>query len=352
MDRLEPAKAAFLFVFCAFTVLATGLTGQFQLSSKKNKIWKWAWVAGGLWLLDILLVPCRVIQTVPDPYRNDQVRQSAQRAKEMTGEGRLASLKEAGKFYPEGDGTLAGSFEATARELVPNTNVVWGLNSARGYLTMYTDGFQNLNRYLQSGYPYDGRILDAAGVDLIIYSRALPAFKYNLNEPHGPSVWTKNAGAMAGAWKVETVREFPDRASVFDALLDPKAFLEETVYTEKHPMEKRYVFGAGQPVPFGIRPFLLGTIEGKGLRMVPKRDDPGGDPGPHPARRNLPSWPTREGFWFSTKVSRPAGTLGWMESRKPFSGRMVFSWRLPWMRRGNIKLNSDTNQSHSAWGFL
>ncbi len=188
MDRLEPAKSAFLFVFCAFTVLATGLTEQFQLSSKKNKIWKWAWVAGALWLLDILLVPSRVIQTVPDPFRNEEVRQSAFRAKDLTGDGRLASLKEAGRFYPGGNGTIAGSFKAAAEELVPNTNVVWGLKSARGYLTIYTDGFQNLNRYLQSGYPYDGRILDAAGVNLIIYSRALQAFKYNLNEQHGPSV--------------------------------------------------------------------------------------------------------------------------------------------------------------------
>lgn len=233
MDRLEPAKAAFLFVFCAFTALVVGLSEQFQSASRKNKIWKWVWVAGAFWILDILLVPCRIIQTVPDPFRNQEVRQSALRAKEEMGEGRLVSLKEPGKVYPLGNGSLSDSFKMTAEELVPNTNVVWGLKSARGYLTIYTDGFQDLNRYLKLGYPYDGRILDAAGVKLILYSRALLAFKYNLNEQYGTSVWTKNAGAMTGAWKVERIREFPDRASVFEAMLDPKSFLEDELYTEK-----------------------------------------------------------------------------------------------------------------------
>jgi hypothetical protein len=170
---------------------------------------------------------------------------------------------------------------ATAGELVPNTNVVWGLKSARGYLTIYTDGFQNLNRYLQTGFPYDGRVLDAAGVNLIIYSRALPAFKYNMNEPQGDSVWTRNAGAMAGAWKVETVREFPDRAAVFEALLDPKAFLEETVYTEKSPGGKavclapttRTLSGYAPSLWEGLKAGLAGWFQ-KGTTLEGTRPSP------------------------------------------------------------------------------
>ncbi len=263
MDRLEPAKAAFLFVFCAFTALAVGLSEQFQFASRKNKIWKWAWVAGALWILDILLIPCRVIQTVPDPYRNEEVRQSAERAKGIVGEGRLVSLKEAGQGYPEWDGSVSDSFKTTAEELVPNTNMVWGLKSARGYLTIYTDGFQDLNKYLKSGYPYDGRVLDAAGVDLILYSRALSAFKYNVNEQHGASVWTKNAGALAGAWKVETVREFPDRAAVFEAMLDPKAFLENEVYTEKSRDGKVVSLAPSTRILSGKVPSAWGRLKAK-----------------------------------------------------------------------------------------
>jgi hypothetical protein len=249
MDRLEPAKAAFLFVFCAFTALAVGITEWSQSSHRKNKTWDgstrfirlprgWAWVLGGLWALDILFVPSRVIQTVSDPFQDGEVRQSASRAGQLTGEGRMVSLRTEGKIYPTTGGTISDSIRETAMELVPNTNAVWGLRSARGYLTIYTDGFQNLGRYLQRGYPYDGRVLDAAGVRLLIGSEDLPAFKYKLSEVHGRTRWTQNAGAMGNAWKVDFVKEFPDRAAVFEALLDPKAFLENEVYTEKSPEGK------------------------------------------------------------------------------------------------------------------
>lgn len=154
----------------------------------------------------------------------------------MTGEGRLASLREAGKIYPSaGEGSIEKSVLETAGELAPNTNVIWGLRSPRGYLTIYTDGLQNFNRYLQRGYPYDGRVLDAAGVNLILFSGSLPGFKYHPSEPVGDCTWTHNAGAMPAAWEVEKVHEFRDRPAVFEALLDPKAFLENEVFTEMSP---------------------------------------------------------------------------------------------------------------------
>jgi hypothetical protein len=45
----------------------------------------------------------------------------------------------------------------------------------------------------------------------------------------------RNAGAMPQGWRVDVVREFPDRAAVLLALMDPKAFLEQEVYTENSP---------------------------------------------------------------------------------------------------------------------
>ena len=232
-DRLEPAKAVFLFTFCAFSALALGWGQQMSSYPRKSWVWTWTWVLGATWLVDILFVPCRVVPTVPDPYRDPQVKQAASRALELSGDKRIASLREAGKIFPQEGGTLAGSVMETAAQLVPNTNVVWGLRSARGYLTIYTDGFQDLNRYLEKGYPYSGRVLDAAGVGLVIFSRSLPDFKYSLWESHGSSIWTRNAGAEPSAWEVEKVKEFPDRPSVFEALLDPKAFLEEEVFTQR-----------------------------------------------------------------------------------------------------------------------
>lgn len=234
VDHLEPTKACFLFVFCVFTAVGLSLQEKNNATPKRSRWWKWAWLGGALWVLDLLLVPCRVIQTVSNPYQDPQVQQAALKAKEMTGEGRLASLREAGKVYPSGGG-MEEAVRETAEQLAPNTNVVWGIKSARGYLTIYTDGFQDLNQYLQRGFPYDGRVLDAAGVDLILFDRNLPAFKYHIYEDYGSCVWTRNAGAMPTAWETEKVREFPDRATVFGALLDPRVFLEDEVDTEQAP---------------------------------------------------------------------------------------------------------------------
>src|SRR5581483_3668371 len=206
-----------------------------NLSSRKSWVWKGSWILGVLWFLDILSIPTRLIQTVPDPYRNTEVRNAAARAGQLIGTERMVSLKEEGRLYPAENGSLSGSVLEAADELVPNTNVVWGLRSARGYLTIFTDGFQNLNHYLKMGYPYDGRILDSVGTRLIIGANPLSAFKYHSSEQRGSSIWTQNAGALAEAWKVDQVREFPDRPALFEALLDPKAFLENEVYTEKSP---------------------------------------------------------------------------------------------------------------------
>ena len=246
LDRLEPAKTVFLFVFCAFTALAIGLGEHFSRSSSKKIFWggnlalpgsarSWAWVLGALWLADVLWVPARVVKTVPDPYRDPQVVQSAARAKELAGEGRILSLREEGKIYSPDVRGVSGSMNETAAQLVPNTNTVFGVKGARGYLTIYTDGFQNLNRYFQKGYPFDGRLLDAAGVKLILFFEKLPGFKYSLSEKFGNSYFIQNAGAMGEAWEASTVKNFQDRPGVLRALLDPKAFLEDEVFTEDAP---------------------------------------------------------------------------------------------------------------------
>jgi hypothetical protein len=121
----------------------------------------------------------------------------------------------------------------TATTLRPNTQEVWGISSSTGYLSIYVDGYQNLQNYIRKFYPFDGRVLDAAGTKVLILPDRLPAFKYKLAYPQGPVFDIQNAGAMGTAWETGQVREFPDRPSVFMALLDPRAFLEDQVFTEK-----------------------------------------------------------------------------------------------------------------------
>src|SRR5262249_2581501 len=129
LDKLEPSKSIFLFVFCAFTALGEGIERQFQTASKKSWVRKWAWALAVAWVLDVLLVPSRIIQTIPDPYRDPGVRAVAARTAQLIGEGRLVSLKESGR-------TRAGSalpeepFLESGYGLAPNTNIVFGIKSA------------------------------------------------------------------------------------------------------------------------------------------------------------------------------------------------------------------------------
>jgi hypothetical protein len=258
LDKLEPAKASFVFLFCALTAVAVSLEEKIRSTPRKNKIRVWAWALGFLWMVDLLWIPARVVHTVPDPYRAPEVQQAALTARQMAGEGRIASLRHPGPRYSPEVNDPAGSMREMAMEIVPNTNVVWGLKSARGYLTIFPDGFQNLDKYLQWGAPYDGRVLDAAGTSLVIFQAALPSFKYYIHQKVGNTIFTRNAGAMGHVWLTERVREFPDRPSVFEALLNPKAFLENEVYTEKAPDGKAVLLPpASRHLPGSSSPSLL-----------------------------------------------------------------------------------------------
>jgi hypothetical protein len=153
-------------------------------------------------------------------------------------------------------------FMESAYALTPNTNVVFGLKSARGYLTIFTDGFQNMDRYLQRGLPYDGRFLDAAGVRTMLMPGALPGFKYGIRERVGPFLANMNAGAMGTAWKVDQVRQFANRQEVVAALLDPKAFLEREVFTEKTPQGGSVLLAPARGTQDSLRPSLWDKAQG------------------------------------------------------------------------------------------
>ncbi len=233
LDKLEPSKASFLFLFCALTALGLFLRERTQNVSKKNFVHRFAWVWGALWILDLALGPFRMIHVVPDPYRDKEVQQYASKVRQSSGEGRIVSLREEGHHYSPAVKDFAGSLRETAEDLNANTNVVWGLKSAQGYLTTVVDGYQNFTSYLQKGYPYDGRVLDAAGVNVVLMPRKIQIFKYRVHELLGHLTLIHNPGAMNGAWQAGRAREFNSRPEVFAALISPKVFLENEVYLEK-----------------------------------------------------------------------------------------------------------------------
>jgi hypothetical protein len=297
VDVLEPAKASFLFLFCACTAVALGIREKMENSSARNPVRQWAWVLGALWLLDVLLIPGRIIRVVPDPYRNGEVVQNAKLAKGMTEKGRLVSLRSQNQYYSAQVNTLADSFKESARVLIPNINAVFGVKSARGYLSIFVDGYQNLSRYLQLGFPYEGRVLDAAAVKLIVFPHRLPGFKYNVSMPRGPALFMRNAGAMPDVWVVERVKELPSRSKVFEALLNPLAFLEAEVFTEN-------------------------TFDGKAVRLAPVKRS---------LKTGIPFWDKWMGWGRGLfrkdpeiKTSRPSPAEAHFQVFSPRAGWLVF----------------------------
>jgi hypothetical protein len=278
LETFEPTKAAFLFVFCALTAAGKTWTGlkEKQIfyredAKTRRKTPFWIWVLGVLWLMDALAVPYRVLHLVEDPYRNPQVAQAAEGVKRLAGGSRLVSLRSQEKLYSTNVHDLESSMMETATTLRPNTQEVWGIPSSTGYLSIYVDGYQNLQNYIRIFYPFEGRVLDAAGAKVLVLPDRLPAFKYKLAYPQGPVYDIQNAGAMGTAWETDQVREFPDRPSVFLALLDPRAFLEDQVFTEKSREGKAVRLPpAGRTLSGDAPPSLQAQITGFFTRLTGK----------------------------------------------------------------------------------
>ena len=214
-------------MFCSITALGIYLNQLSPKNSQRSWILRFAWVFIALWVLDLVLVPFRIVHPVPDPYQSAEVKAVAGRVKQLAGEGRLVSLKAEGQNYTSAVTNYSGSFQQTAERLTQNTNVVWGIKSAEGHLTTVVDGFQNLSQYLRKGFPYDGRVLDAAGVNTILTPKPLSAFKYQTLEPDAGLYLVHNAGAMRMEWETEREKVFGSRAESFGSLLNPKNFLED-----------------------------------------------------------------------------------------------------------------------------
>ncbi|HET9870543.1 MAG TPA: YfhO family protein [bacterium] len=235
LGTLDPAKAAFLFVFCAFTALVFWIEPLLRRKSVGKKARRWITVLGVLWLLDLLLVPFRVMHLMPDPYRDPQMARVASLVGQAVGQGRMVSLHRGDLPSAFPGAGPADSIRDHLLELPPNSNLVFGIRSAAGYFSIFPDGYQDLQAYLNRGFPFEGRILDAAGVDALLTQDELSPFKYRLLGDWGPYRLSSNAGALPLLWLDYRVREFPDRPSVFGALLKPDAFLENELYTEKSP---------------------------------------------------------------------------------------------------------------------
>lgn len=231
LEFVEPSKAAGLFVFCAATACATALHSF--LREKWKPTLGWAWILAVLWTLDLLSVPFRLVHPLPDPFRDPTLQTQAGEAVQLTEGGRLLSLHRAGDLggVPLG----AESFKTPARMFLANSNAVWGIPSVDKYLFLQTDGSQNLARYFNKGFPYEGDLLDIAGAKLFLIPQVLSPSKFRVVGKSGGDLLIRNSRSSERARFVVQKTGLPDRTSVLNLLTRPGSGWMEKVHLENDP---------------------------------------------------------------------------------------------------------------------
>jgi hypothetical protein len=178
------------------------------------------------------MIPPRVLNPVPNPYEIPEIVQGAKFLKKQTTSGRLVSLQ-TGPFVFSDKNIVEQTAEEPVRAFLPNSNLFWEIPSAGAYLSLFSEGFENLTRYLFKGFPYQGDWLDVCGVKTLLLPQVLPGSKYKLLGKLGKNFLMGNENAAAGERWVGGAADFPDRASLLEKLAQTGTGWKEKVFLER-----------------------------------------------------------------------------------------------------------------------
>jgi len=232
LEILEPSKAVGLFIFSATTSVSLFLAET--LGRLKDSFFSRAtiFILGGLWVVDLVSVPFRLVHPFPNPFSDPQVTQNAGALRQWAGDQRMLSLQGPERFTFSGREGFGRSYLDSVLLFLCNSNEVWGLRSPNDYLILKVGGIENLHRYMETGFPYLGDLLDVAGVRLFLLSQSLPRPKYEkLGAYQDESVYL-NTQASEDFWTPSEKIVFPSRGALLETLAGPgnqwrkKAYLE------------------------------------------------------------------------------------------------------------------------------
>jgi hypothetical protein len=112
--------------------------------------------------------------------------------------------------------------------------MVSNIRSVGGFLSFHTSSFDELNKYLIKGYPYEGDLLDVADVGLLLLPQPLNSKKFktvgNLND----NFLIVNQRASGSILYVPDSIEKSSRPEILYALANTKSFWRQKVYLEKN----------------------------------------------------------------------------------------------------------------------
>jgi hypothetical protein len=278
LELINPSKAVCVFVFAALTSAALSLQSFFQDASRPKKT-PWVWVTALFIVTNVFWTPIRLLHLVANPYESRQYEDSANEVRLLAGSHRILSLKTGSLRY-----NLSDFYETSSMDpilsFLPNTNMVSHVRSAGAYLTFSTSSFNELNKYLLKGYPYEGDLLDIADVGLLLLPQSLNSQKFKTVGKLDDNFLIVNQRASGSMLYVPDSIEKSSRPEILYALANPKSLWRQKVYLEKN------------------EPGLNLSLE--------------------PARRNLTLIPA-EGF------QRPAGSRASFSQNFPAKGFVTFN---------------------------
>jgi hypothetical protein len=249
LNAFEPAKAAFLFVFCAIT--ASAHQGNGYLNSKKKNKSVFILIIAFVWAMEVLVLPFRIRQYMPDPYLDSSAVAAAQAVRNAAGEGRVLQVMTSLDYSLLDQEDLPSRIRDSVHMMEPNVSSVFGIRTLAGHLSLVADGFMNLVRYGNKAYPYRGRLFDIAGVRVFICKRKMPLDKYESIPAGEKNILNINRKALPSLRLVDGAHYFENRPAVLEATTLETANVEKEVYLEKglggfvtalSPARRRLVF--------------------------------------------------------------------------------------------------------------
>ena len=194
----DPSKSVGLFLFCACTWVALNFSaweGSGKLSGNRKLL---RCLLFSIWVLDIVTLPSRILHWVPDPYsRSDLDRKWRTLSSQAEGY-RVLSLQRSQEPQNQPSEVWSQALEA----LTANSNTFWDIRSVFNYTSTPTKTLYNIAQYLKGGPPYNGDILDIAGVRFFQISSTNPLDKENLE---------MNLNAAPRGWWVREKALYLDR---------------------------------------------------------------------------------------------------------------------------------------------
>ncbi|HTC20284.1 MAG TPA: YfhO family protein [bacterium] len=235
LEWLEPSKAVGVFLFCAITSVALSLQAFFEKRRGPFPPGLLAALLALLWTLDMGRTSWLLLNPMPDPYQEQGLLDQAKKMGQLTEGKRMLSLHSAGEMASTGTQAQAmeRTFELQTHNFLANSNAVWGLRSADQYLFLQVDGSGNLVKYFNRGFPYEGSLLDVAGVRLFLQTQALPAPKYEVAGRQNGDFLNLNSQASADMRWVGDKTVFPDRPAALNSLLPPGNDWRKKIYLER-----------------------------------------------------------------------------------------------------------------------